>query len=210
MLMAHLFHHTFKAMGSPCQMQFFAESESQAKALYQAILDRVGTLESRYSRYRENSLITEINRRAGSRTRTEIDPETFAILNYADQCYQESDGMFDVTSGVLRNLLHFDSNTVPSQSEIKQLLPLIGWNIVEWAEEWIYLPKIGMELDFGGIVKEYAADTAAGLCRNWGVSSAIIELGGDIKVVGPLPDGSGWPVAVRDPLHPEKKLPNFI
>lgn len=196
-------------MGSPCALQFFTDSEIKAESIYQLVVNRIAQLEYRYSRYQEGSLLSEINHRAGSGNKTPIDPETVALLHYAEQCYQESNQLFDVTSGVLRRLWNDDRSELPSNYEIKAVLPLIGWKKVEWSEHFIYLPKVGMELDFGGIVKEYAADAAAALCQQNGINHGIIELGGDIRVIGPLPNGKGWPVAIRDPRQPDKVIAEF-
>jgi thiamine biosynthesis lipoprotein len=204
--MRQVFNFEFKAMGSPCSMQFFADSKLKAEAVYRLAVDRIAQLEQRYSRYREDSLITEINRHAGSGIRTPLDSETLALLQYADHCYRESKQLFDVTSGVLRRLWNTNQAELPSKNEIKAVLPLIGWKKVQWNQETIYLPHAGMELDFGGIVKEYAADSAAGLFLQHGINSGIIELGGDIRVIGPLPNGQGWPVAIRDPRQPDKHI----
>lgn len=185
-------------------MQFYADSTQQAESVYRLTVNRIAELEHRYSRYRDDSLIATINRRAGSGVKTPLDTETLALLHYAEHCYQESKRLFDVTSGVLRQLWHAKQDDLPTKDEIQALLPLIGWEKVQWDEQTIYLPHTGMQLDFGGIVKEYAADSAAGLCRQQGIDHGIIELGGDITVLGPMPDGQGWPVAIRDPRHPDR------
>ncbi|MEQ1638813.1 MAG: FAD:protein FMN transferase [Methylococcales bacterium] len=196
-------------MGSPCQLQFYADSPQQAEAVNISVVKRIAQLEQRYSRYREDSLISHINRNAGTGVETQIDTETVALLHYSEQCYQESGHLFDVTSGVLRRLWHFDQTQLPGARDIQAVLPLIGWEKVQWTDTTIYLPQIGMELDFGGIVKEYAADVAAGLCQQQGINSGIIELGGDVRIIGPLPDGRGWPVAIRDPRQPDKTVAEF-
>jgi FAD:protein FMN transferase len=204
--MLEVFNFEFTAMGSPCSMQFFANSKLKAESVYRLAIDRIAQLERRYSRYRDDSLLAEINRRAGSNIKTPLDSETLALLQYADHCYRESKKLFDVTSGVLRQLWNGNQVELPTKSQIKDILPLIGWKKVQWDQETIYLPHSGMQLDFGGIVKEYAADAAAGLLLQQGIDSGIIELGGDIKVIGPLPDGQGWPVAIRDPRQPDKLI----
>lgn len=204
MKMNQVFNFSFQAMGSPCSMQFYANSALQAESIKQLVVNRIAQLEGRYSRYRDDSLISEINRRAGSGTKTSIDAETVALLQYAEQCYRESGRLFDVTSGVLRQLWCFNKTELPSKDQIQAVLPLIGWEKVQWDKQNVYLPQTGMQLDFGGIVKEYAADAVAGLLHLQGIHSGIIELGGDIKVIGPLPDGQGWPVAIRDPRQPDK------
>lgn len=204
-----LFNFTFKAMGSPCQIQFYASTFSHAEMVYDIVLKRILELEQRYSRYLDTSLISQINRNAGTGNHIAIDPETFALLQYADRCYQESNQLFDVTSGVLRKVWHFNQTTVPSKAQLKEIVALIGWKKIQWNQHDIYLPLTGMELDFGGIVKEYAADVAANLCHQNKISSGIIELGGDVRVIGALPNGEGWSIAIRDPRQPDKTVAQF-
>lgn len=204
--MAEVFHFSFSAMGSPCQLQFYAATQPQAAQVYNQVVQRIAQLEQRYSRYRLDSLLSRINCAAGSGQKTAIDPETFALLQYSEQCYQASEQLFDVTSGVLRRVWHAGQNNLPSEPVLQTVLPLVGWEKVQWSASDIYLPQPGMELDFGGIVKEYAADVAATVCQQLGIHSGIVELGGDVRVIGPQPDGQGWPVAIRDPRQPQESI----
>jgi len=201
----HLVNHAFHAMGSPCHLQFYAVSRQQAQEAKQVVKQRLEQLEQRYSRYRDDSLVSKINRASGSSKATKIDPETAALLAYAEQCFQESDGLFDVTSGILRKAWSLNKTVLPSEQQLKQYQKLIGWEKVEWNQDRVYLPQAGMQLDFGGIVKEYAADSIAQLLKNKGITSGIVELGGDIKVIGARPNGQGWPVAIRNPLEQDKQ-----
>ncbi len=201
----HLVNHAFHAMGSPCHLQFYAVSRQQAQEAKQLVKQRLEQLEQRYSRYRDDSLISKINQASGSAKATKIDPETAALLAYAEQCFQESEGLFDVTSGILRKAWSLNKTVLPSEQQLKQYQKLIGWEKVEWNQDRVYLPQAGMQLDFGGIVKEYAADSIAQLLKNKGITSGIVELGGDIKVIGARPTGQGWPVAIRNPLEQDKQ-----
>jgi FAD:protein FMN transferase len=76
---------------------------------------------------------------------------------------------------------------------------------VQWRRPHLILPA-GMELDFGGYVKEYAADCAVRVCREAGAAHGLADLGGDVALMGPHPDGSPWQVGVRHPRHPEKPI----
>jgi len=201
-----LVNYTFHAMGSPCHVQFYASSKKLAQQAKRNLNECLANLEQRYSRYRDDSLISVINRGAGLGKATPIDSETAALLVYAQQCYQESEGLFDVTSGILRRIWSMDKTTLPSDDEINKLLPLIGWDKVQWTDKSVYLPLAGMQLDFGGLVKEYAADSVVQRLQSLGVVSGIVELGGDIKIIGPQPNGQGWPVAIRDPRQPDKVI----
>jgi thiamine biosynthesis lipoprotein len=91
---------------------------------------------------------------------------------------------------------------VPEPAEIDALRPLIGWDKIRWRRPQLVLPVAGMQLDFGGYVKEYAADRVAQLCREQGLRHGLVDLGGDLAVVGPHPDGSPWRVGIRHPRAP--------
>jgi thiamine biosynthesis lipoprotein len=197
-----LFHYPFKAMGSLCELQLYASTAAQAAdaaALAQCELQRLETI---YSRFREDSLTTRINRSAGDAQGVEVDAETAGLLDYAQLAWTQSDGLFDITSGVLRRVWDFKSQRLPEQSAIDRVLPHIGWHRARWENPRLWLPA-GMELDFGGYVKEYAADSAARVCREASIHHGLVDLGGDIALVGAHPDGKPWQVGVRNPRAPE-------
>ena len=79
-----------------------------------------------------------------------VDEETAALLNYSEACYQQSDGLFDVTSGVLRRIWNFKEDVLPTDDQVAATLELIGWNKIIWEKPRVSLPMAGMELDFGG------------------------------------------------------------
>jgi thiamine biosynthesis lipoprotein len=193
-------------MGSPCEFSFFCESRNEAARLAEICGREVDRLERKFSRYREDSLASRINRSAGDGRGVEVDPETASLLDFASTAHRESDGRFDPTSGVLRRVWDFKSGRLPNPKALAKSRSLVGWSKVEWTKPRILLPLPGMELDFGGFVKEYAADRVAELCRERGLGSGLIDLGGDLAVVGPHPDGSPWLVGIRDPRKPGRAL----
>jgi thiamine biosynthesis lipoprotein len=193
-----LFIHRFRALGSDNEIQIHARDADQARHLAQIGVDEANRVEKKYTRYRDDSLTSAINRAAGNGW-VDIDSETAALLEYADTCYRQSDGLFDLTSGVLRRAWNFRVAVVPDAAAVAALLPLIGWDMVERSNYRIRLPKPGMELDFGGIGKEYCADRVASVLLEAGVQYGLVNLGGDIRVLGPHPDGAPWTVAIRHP-----------
>lgn len=188
----------FQAMGSFCEIQFLDLSRIDARQRLRILLGEVERLERKYSRYSSTSLTAEINASAGNTLGVKVDAETRALLNHALSCYEQSNGLFDITSGVLRQAWDFRSGRVPAQAEIDRLLPHIGFHRLQLKKSRIVLPA-GMEIDFGGIVKEYAADSVARLARSLGIESGLVNLGGDFAVIGPLPDDRPWPVGI---IHP--------
>lgn len=196
----------FKAMGSPCEIKLYSKDNSTAKYVADIVIQDVIRIEQRYSRYREDSVLSEINRVAKKGGRIEIDEETAALLNYADTCYKQSTGLFDITSGVLRKVWDFKANKIPKQAAIKKILKQVGWQKVELSVSSLSFTVPEMEIDFGGIGKEYAVDRAATICWEQGVRNGLVNLGGDIKVIGPHPDGTPWMVGVRHPRKPGELL----
>jgi thiamine biosynthesis lipoprotein len=198
--------YAFRAMGSPCELRLYAPTRARADAAAQAGRAEIERLEQKYSRYRDDSITSRINRSAGDAAGIEVDAETAGLLDYAAQAFTQSEGRFDITSGVLRQAWDFKAGKLPQQAQIDALLPRIGWAKLRWQNPYLVLPLAGMELDFGGYVKEYTADTVAQTCRTAGVAHGLVELGGDIAIIGPHPDGAPWRVGVRDPRLPEQAV----
>lgn len=156
-------------------------------------------IEQKFSRYRDDNIIFKLNH-AGGQAVT-VDDETALLLNYADQCYHLSDGLFDITSGVLREVWKFDGSAgVPRSDAVKAVLSRVGWSKVEWHSAVLKLLP-GMEVDLGGIGKEYAVDRTALLLTPHISSGVLINFGGDLCALGPRADGSAWEISIDDPAR---------
>jgi FAD:protein FMN transferase len=200
----------FKAMGTPCEIQLFARNKTEAKHAADAAIADVQRLEARYSRYKTDSFLSEINRVAAIGGSIRVDDGTASLLDYAVTCYEQSEGLFDITSGILRRAWKFDQSKLPEQSLIDELLDKVGWHKVVWKRPVLTFSVPGMEIDFGGVVKEYAVDRAASLCHGLGIRHGVINLGGDIKVIGPRDDGSPWRVGIRHPRSKDTLLDTLL
>lgn len=197
-------------MGTPCEIQLYATSEREAKHVSDNVIADVQRLEDQYSRYKVDSFLSEINRVAAYGGKISVDEETASLLDYALTCYQQSDGLFDITSGILRRAWKFDQCKLPEQTLIDSLLAKVGWHKVSWQKPVLIFSVPGMEIDFGGVVKEYAVDRAATLCYGLGVRHGVINLGGDIKVIGPRADASPWRVGIRHPRSQDVLLDTLL
>lgn len=197
-LSLHTFN--FRALGSANQLQFYSEDRVHAGSIAEAVINDIQLVEKIYSRYLPDSIITKINNSAAKEP-VEVDIETAALIDYAETCYRESAGLFDLTSGVLRKAWDFKSDKLPIQEKIDQILPLIGWDKVEWKKPFIKLKLTGMEIDFGGIGKEFASDRACGILQKHNVRHGLVNLGGDIRIVGPHPNNQPWSIGI---VHPRK------
>jgi len=200
-----LHRFTFKAMACLNDLNLYCDDKKTAREIADQAIAMANSLEQRYSRYLPDSILSKINASAGQ-PGIIVDSETTALLDYAQTCYQQSNGLFDVTSGVLRKVWDFKSNKLPEQRDVEATQKLIGWDKLNWTPPRITLPVSGMELDFGGIVKEYAADSCANLCRSLGIKSGLVNMGGDIHVIGPHPNGNPWVIGVQDPNNPDNAI----
>jgi FAD:protein FMN transferase len=189
----------FEAMSSGCEIRLEGADRFALNAAAQCAINEVRRIEVTYSRYRADSIVSRINAAAGSGVGIAVDDETASLLTFADQLYALSDGLFDITSGVLRRAWDFRARTLPDRAVLQGLLPLIGWSQVERKDGQVHLPRAGMEIDFGGFGKEYAADRAMAVLAAAGLRHGFVNLGGDIRVLGPRADGSAWRFAIAHP-----------
>ena len=162
---------SFRAMGSDCEFQLCFGGGSDSQYIFKCLQDELERLESKYSRFRKDSLLSQIN--LGKEVN--IDNETILLLEHAFNCFEQSEGLFDVTAGRLNSLWDFKKKKVPSQEEISYALSVTDFSKVSWNNGILSMPA-GMNIDFGGVVKEYAADTLAVLAKKFGVHYGLINL----------------------------------
>jgi thiamine biosynthesis lipoprotein len=194
----------FQAMASPCEVLIDGDDASAARHIGTLVQQEALRIERKFSRYRENSgddsVVARINRADGATI--EVDEETAALLDYAQACTRISDGGFDITSGVLRQAWRFDgSDRLADPQHVQSLLARVGWQRVVWQAPHLKLEP-GMQIDLGGIGKEYAVDRAAGIIRALSPVSVLVNFGGDLVSSGPRADGSAWMIGIEDPRQP--------
>lgn len=192
----------FFAMAAPCSLMLDGQNEDAMRAAAAAAIGEVQRIENKFSRYTEDSVLSRINRAAGQDA-VEVDAETAELLGFADQLWTLSGGLFDISSGVLRRAWDFKSGRLPEVQVLQELLAKVGWQYVQRQGQQVRLILPGMELDFGGFGKEYAADRAAAVLLSHGVRHALVNLGGDLHALGergmPEMHGAPWSVHIQHP-----------
>lgn len=187
--------YRFFAMGSPCEVRFDVDDPEAVQLFGRIAEEEVARIESAYSRYRPDSLLSLVNRSNG--TPIEVTSEMAALLSYAQQCHAISDGLFDISCGVLREVWTFDgSDQLPSPDAVAALLPRIGWDKIVFSGTHITIPP-GMEIDFGGLGKEFAVDRVVMLLSRKTKYPFLVNFGGDLRVSGPRRDGRAWRIAIE-------------
>jgi thiamine biosynthesis lipoprotein len=186
----------FTAMASPCEVLVPSMSRHAALAIGAVAAQEAWRIEKKFSRYRDDSVTAWIHRNRG--IAIAVDEETAALMDFARQCFDLSEGLFDITSGVLRRVWRFDgSERIPDTAAVDALLPLIGFAKLQWNPPRLLLPE-GMELDFGGIGKEYAVDRAYELLAARNTIPFLVNLGGDLRANRP-PSHGPWQVGIERP-----------
>ncbi len=186
----------FAAMASPCEVLLPRMAHDKALEIGQFVAAETWRIEKKFSRYRDDSVLAWIHRNRGRELT--VDAETASLLDFARHCHDLSDGAFDISSGVLRHAWRFDgSRGIPSAESIARLLPLVGFEKITWRAPRLMLPA-DMEIDFGGIGKEYAVDRSYEQLAAVFHEPFLINLGGDLRANRPPAEGS-WQIGVERP-----------
>jgi len=185
----------FSAMASPCEVLSEASGRSEALELTGLAAEEAWRVEDKFSRYRTDNVVATINSAAGEPV--QIDEETSQLIDFATTLFDLSGGRFDITSGALRKAWVFDgSDRIPSPRAVRQCVRHIGWHRVSWTPPLLHMPA-GMEIDLGGIGKEYAVDRAAALLRNASAGSCLVNFGGDLAVTRKPVSRKHWTVGIE-------------
>ena len=183
------------AMGTYMTLTAYGESAADALALAE---DKIGELESLWSVTDAGSDIYKVNHNGGAPA--EISGETTEVLAFALDMAKRTDGALDPTVSPLVTAWGFISGeyNIPTEDDLKNLLPYIDYKKVILEENFVTLPE-GMQLDLGAVGKGYTGDILSELLKGQGVTSALLDIGGNIQMVGRRPDGSRWRLGIQNP-----------
>ncbi len=180
------------AMASPCDVLMEVDDKSLAQNILTAVADEAWRIEDKFSRYKKNNIIFQINNSSGEAV--VIDEEVTRLLNFANELFEISEGSFDVTSGVLRQVWTFDgSANLPDKKDVKKIVKKVGWQKVSREGDSVTLPE-GMEIDLGGIGKEYAVDRCVQIAKQKTKESVLVNFGGDLAVTTARKNKMFWSV----------------
>lgn len=170
------------------------------EALLEAAFERLESIENQMSTSIEGSDVWRVNASAGMGL-VEVGEETLLVIEEGLQYGKLSDGRFDISMGPIVNLWGIGSANarLPGDDEITAALKKVDYRKVEIVDGTVGLDT-GMAIDLGGIAKGYAADSVAALLADGGVRSAIINLGGNVKVMGEKSDGSPFRIGLQNPF----------
>ena len=175
-----------------------AYGDAAATALQEAE-QRLHALERLWSVTDADSEIYAVNHREGETAA--LSGETAAIVSFALEMARETDGALDPTVYPVLTAWGFttDEMHVPADDEIARQLVYVGYDRVTLQETTLHMPT-GMQLDLGAVGKGYAGDELTALLKEQGVTSALLDIGGNIQVIGQKPDGGDWRLGIKDPI----------
>lgn len=205
----------FNAMANGCEILLRSDDLDHCHAIAKMAVQETFRLEKKYSRYLKQNLTSKMNQSNGKLVR--IDRETYQLLEYARNLFELSEGMFDISSGVLRKIWRFTSESKPpSEKEIQALVANIGFKKIQYDQQSYTMPE-KMEIDFGGIGKEYAVDQVCNLIREdckRARCSFLVNFGGDISAESHSDHDPEWIIGIeeseRDNSERDNKAPPVI
>ncbi len=192
-------------MGTYLRVTIAGEPSARAKEAAQEAFAVVARVDSLLSIYKPESEFSRLNRAAGVETLT-VSLQTMEVLEASRRFYEMTEGAFDPSVGPLMRLWKLQGEgRVPSPAEIDSVRALVGFSKVflEPRRRRVFLPE-GMRLDSGGIGKGYAADLAREALRRRGIRQGMVDLGGNLALLGGGPGRRGWSIGIRNPLERDR------
>lgn len=191
------------AMDTYMTLTIYGEKCKEAADAAEAEIKRLDALLSTGS---EESEVTKVNKEGGGKLSEDMD----VLMKKSLDMYEKTDGIFDITIYPVMKLWGFSTKTfaVPSQKQLEKKLALVDASKISYDAKNLTLSfrQKGMEIDFGGIAKGYTSDKVIEVLKSYGIEHAMLNLGGNVDLLGKKADGSEWRIAVQDP----KKEKDYI
>ena len=194
---------SFLALGTICDISLF---ESGVQENYDAIVELVNEIEKKVSVNILDSEISKINNLSGEKPIV-VSEDTYELIETALKISKETNGAFNLVLGPIISLWNIGSENpyLPQKQEIDNLLSLTNYDdlILDKKNMSVFLKQKGMKLNLGGIAKGFVADKIKSKLKELNIERAIINLGGNVLVVGEKKDSGEWGIGIRNPLDGE-------
>jgi thiamine biosynthesis lipoprotein len=208
------FEFTQIEMAVTVRIVLYSPDEETATAAAKDAFSRVHILNGILSDYDPQSELRRLCDTAGEGKAVPVSPELWKVLEHAQRVSQQSDGAFDVTVGPVVRLWRRArrQKELPAPQALLQAKALVGYKMVKLdvQHRTVELAKKGMQLDLGGIAKGYAMDEALDVLGRHGITQALVEAGGDMRLGDPPPGRSGWRVGIPPLDNPQAKPTSYL
>ncbi|MEZ5566853.1 MAG: FAD:protein FMN transferase [Halioglobus sp.] len=186
------------AFGRSCRL-VVDNTRGQGQELLALCQEELSRLESKFSSYRPESLISRLNESAGTGAFLPLDAESKSLFDFVNALWNRSKHLFDPTSHILKNCYDDGGRLRASGEQLQRIIKLVGMNHLERNEKGIHLSRKGMVIELNSCVRPYAVDSLRRILSKNGAQHALIEMDHDIATIGKQPGGANWLVGVRLP-----------
>lgn len=195
-------HREESIMGTRTAVEVWAPDRMVGEVAIKAVFDDMKRIDRLMSTYKDTSEISKVNREA-ARHPVRISAELFSLLETAQQYSELSNGAFDITYASVGYLFDYRNHKRPGREAIDEALPAVDYRQMKLDPEkrTVSFLKPGMRIDLGGIAKGYAVDRGIEILRRRGYQHAMVNAGGDTRVLGDR-RGKPWMVGIR---HPDRE-----
>ncbi len=170
--------------------------------------DEMRRLEKLMSTHIADSEISRLNAQSGIAVPLAVSPEVLAVIQRGIYWGDKSNGAFDISIGPISQLWKFDddNSAIPDDRLLDEATRRVNFREIEMDDPNVSLKQPGMSLHLGAVAKGYAVDQAMTDLEKNGIQHALINAGGDLKVLGERKDGQPWNIGLQHPRHPEKMI----
>ncbi len=183
-------------VGANCEVKFYLKDSIGAQEVQNEIDRELVRLDSLLNRFSDISLVSELNRTG----RAQVPEDIRSLIRLSDSLSLLTDGLFDITTAPLIEFWGFYDHEFanPDTAKIQEILGLIDHRKITIQQDTVLL-RSGMKIDFGGIAQGYAADRIVDILKNYEVTSALVNIGGEIVAIGKSPEARSWRIGIKNP-----------
>ena len=197
-------------LNTTCTITLYGDLPDDADAVLEEAFDEIASYEDMLSRTKEGSDIYNINNSRGQPV--EVSDETIEVIKLGITMGELSDGCFDITVGRLSDMWNFtgENPSVPAEEDISSAVEHVGYENVIIDGNTVRLADPGAAIDLGGIAKGYIADRITEFLESKGISSAIINLGGNVVALGEKDGSNPWNIGIERPYSDRTEIAGSV
>lgn len=198
------FSRTALVMGTLVEIKALGADQKQLEIAVNDAFAEMSRLERLLSRHLPQS---EVSHLSAAATALNVSTETAELLTLGQQIARQSDGAFDLTLGGVKRLWAIESDTpqIPTAGQLQVALEGVGPESLQINGLRVRKSIPALEVDLGGIAKGYAVDRAVEVLRLGGITSAAVNAGGDIVLLGDR-QGQPWRIGIQHPRQKDELL----
>ena len=199
-----IFRRLVRLMGNQFEISVVGDNPHWADERIGEAVAEINRVEKLLSTFSDDSTINEINRNAGKKA-VKTDGEIFRLVSRSLEISELTDGAFDITYAIDTDTK--DEGNSPVKAALKTTISYKSV-VIDAQAQTVFLKEKGMRIGFGANSKGYAADRAKYILQMNGVSSGVINAGGDLITWGAQPDNEPWTIATANPEQKEQPFAN--